>query len=71
MSKVDGNEYSYSVSGVEKIKRSVWNVPFGTGEIASDDVVNEFLSKAKLKFPELIGSNHKRGRLLERLFQDD
>ena len=71
VSKVDGIEYSYSVSGIERIVRSVWDVPFGSGERAGEDVELDFIQDAKLEFPELIGSSCEKERLLERLFKDD
>jgi hypothetical protein len=71
VSKVDGIEYGYSVSGIERIIRSVWDVPFGSGERAGKDVELDFIEDAKIEFPELIGSNCEKERLLEKLFQDD
>ena len=71
VSKVDGIEYGYSVSGIERIIRSVWDVPFGSGERAGKDVELDFIEDAKIEFPELIGSSCEKERLLEKLFQDD
>ena len=68
-SDIDQNEYSLSVSGIEKIKRSVGGVPFGTGEIANQKVANDFLDKARIEFPSLVGGIYEDQKLLEKYFQ--